>query len=88
MLEIGPHAFRAADQELHEGSCLLEQAAGRSTATTVRQVGPTGFPGNQAGLALSRVALCPAEHGGDVQKPVTWAISRQGSANSWRRHMA
>ena len=32
-----------------------------------RQVGSTRFPGSQACLALSRVALRPPEHGGRVQ---------------------
>ena len=50
----------------------------RQRQGSAQQEGSTGFRGNQACLALSRVALRPAEHGGSVQShdPVDLALGQ------------
>ena len=50
--------LRGQDREQHS---FMQQRQG-----ALRQVGPSPFTGNQTCITLSRVALRPSEHGGDV----------------------
>ena len=57
----GPCRWRLRGQDRAQHPFLRQRQG------TTRQVGASTFPGNQACIALSRVALRPAEHGRGVQ---------------------